>query len=83
MGSTVGDVNNDGNLDLLLTAISCPHCGQGGSGVSQGMLFYSRHMSGNRLYLGGDLTAEGSYENLFDDKRTVEYGVHDGGWGWG
>ncbi|GMI09344.1 hypothetical protein TrVE_jg759 [Triparma verrucosa] len=68
MGSTFGDINEDGHLDIFLSAISCPGC-------TNGRLFYGQKKSGNRLYIKG--------EGFHMQDKTVEYGVIGGGWGWG
>jgi hypothetical protein len=68
MGSTIGDINEDGHLDIFLSAISCPGC-------TNGRLFYGQKKSGNRLYIKG--------EGFHMKDKTTEYGVLDGGWGWG
>jgi len=72
MGSAMGDVNEDGEIDIFLSAISCPNCN---SGIAGGGLFFWNTKSGNRLYLKG--------EGFHLEDKTVEYGVADGGWGWG
>ena len=85
MGSTIGDSNNDGKLDLFLSAISCPHCGSRDrdGNVAGGMLFCFQTKSRNRFYLGRNLTDTGAYDNLLNDSKTGDFNVWNGGWGWG
>ena len=68
MGSTIEDIDGDGNLDWFITSIAYPTasgaCPMTGSGCS-----------GNRLYLGD---GQGGYRDATD-----EYAVRDGFWGWG
>lgn len=68
MGSAVGDIDNDGDLDWFVTAIYDPidtcgivPCGWGASG--------------NRLYQNA---GDGTFLDV-----TTERGVRDGYWGWG
>jgi hypothetical protein len=67
MGSALGDIDFDGDLDWFVTSIF-------GSGTEEG-----EQPTGNRLFRnpGGDFSVEG-FENI-----TTEAGVADGGWGWG
>lgn len=68
MGSVVRDVDGDGHPDWFITSINYPGDDCPVSGVAVGC-------TGNRLYLNnGDAT--------FRD-ATDEYGLRDGGWGWG
>ena len=68
MGSAIGDVDGDGDLDWFVTSIFDPAdtCAQ---------FDCNWGASGNRLYIN-----EGGTH--FRD-ATDEYGVRDGGWGWG
>jgi enediyne biosynthesis protein E4 len=68
MGSAIGDIDGDGDLDWFITSIfdSANTCS--GFPCQWGA-------SGNRLYIN-----EGGTQ--FRD-ATDEYGVRDGGWGWG
>lgn len=68
MGSSVMDIDNDGDLDWFVSAIYDPtEC----EGVGGCFWFFS----GNRLYLND---GQGHFEDGTDD-----WGVRDGGWGWG
>jgi hypothetical protein len=68
MGSTLLDIDNDGNLEWFVTSILDP------DGKAEG----NWGLTGNRLYrntsTGGNLT----FEDITD-----EAGVRDGYWGWG
>ena len=66
MGTAVGDIDNDGDLDIFVTAIF---------GEEPGECALSWGCTGNRLYLND---GTGRFEDC-----TSEYGVRDGGWGWG
>lgn len=66
MGTTVGDIDNDGDLDIFVTAIF-------GEDPSECALSWG--CTGNRLFLND---GTGRFEDC-----TTEYGVRDGGWGWG
>jgi hypothetical protein len=68
MGSSVLDIDNDGDLDWFVSSIYDPtEC----EGVGGCFWFFS----GNRLYLND---GQGRFEDGTDD-----WGVRDGGWGWG
>ncbi len=68
MGSSVMDIDNDGDLDWFVSAIYDPtEC----EGVGGCFWFFS----GNRLYLND---GQGQFED-----GTESWGVRDGGWGWG
>jgi hypothetical protein len=68
MGSTVGDIDNDGDLDWFISSVGEP-------GTMCGPRPCLAGVTGNRLYrnLGG---------REFED-ATDEAGVRQGGWGWG
>lgn len=69
MGSVLRDVDGDGTLDWFVTSISYP------TDAAPCPVTGFFGCSGNRLYLNnGDLT--------FRD-ATDEFGLRDGGWGWG
>ncbi len=68
MGSSVLDIDNDGDLDWFVSAIYDPlEC--------EDVATCSWFFSGNRLYLNDG-------QGLFED-ATDSWGVRDGGWGWG
>jgi hypothetical protein len=68
MGSAVMDIDNDGDLDWFVSSIYDPtEC----EGVGGCFWFFS----GNRLYLND---GQGHFVDGTDD-----WGVRDGGWGWG
>ncbi|MFT6400666.1 MAG: hypothetical protein ACJAYU_005444, partial [Bradymonadia bacterium] len=66
MGTTVGDIDGDGDLDLFVSAIY---------GEERIECEVSWGCTGNRLYLNN---GAGQFKDC-----TTEYGVQDGGWGWG
>ncbi|HJL17058.1 MAG TPA: CRTAC1 family protein [Sandaracinaceae bacterium LLY-WYZ-13_1] len=68
MGSTLGDVDNDGDLDWLVTSIFDPEHTCATEPCTWGA-------SGNRLYENG---GDGRFADATDGA-----GVRDGGWGWG
>jgi hypothetical protein len=68
MGSTVGDVDGDGDLDWFVTAVGDPDMSCGPRDCNWGY-------TGNRLYrYDGDR----AFTDVTDDA-----GVRNGGWGWG
>jgi hypothetical protein len=68
MGSSIMDIDNDGDLDWFVSAIYDPlEC----EGVATCFWFWS----GNRLYLND---GRGHFED-----GTDSWGVRDGGWAWG
>lgn len=70
MGGTVGDVDNDGDIDWFVSSIFDPNGIPGDviPGASQGA-------TGNRLYRNNG-------QGVFQDV-TTDAGVRIGGWGWG
>jgi hypothetical protein len=68
MGSTVGDIDGDGDLDWFVTSIGDPNETCGARPCNWGF-------SGNRLYRNDG-------DRAFTD-ITEEAGVRMGGWGWG
>jgi hypothetical protein len=68
MGSAIGDVDGDGDLDWFVTSIFDPADTCADFDCNWGA-------TGNRLFIN----EEGTH---FRD-ATDEYGVRDGGWGWG
>lgn len=71
MGSAVGDIDNDGDLDWFVSSIWDP----------DGMANGNWGITGNRLYRNtGDWESEGTLG--FED-ATDEAGVRYGYWGWG
>ncbi len=68
MGSTLGDYDNDGDLDWFVTSILDPN---GEAEANWGV-------TGNRLYRNDSVSGELILENV-----TGSAGVADGNWGWG
>lgn len=68
MGSTLGDYDNDGDLDWFVTSIYDP------SGEAEG----NWGVTGNRLYRNNSTAGELILENVTDTA-----GIADGNWGWG
>lgn len=68
MGSTIGDIDGDGDLDWFVTAIYDPE-------LTCDMVPCNWRYSGNRLYRNDGARA------WYD--ATDAYGVRDVGWGWG
>ena len=66
MGTTVGDIDADGDLDVFITSIY---------GETREECEVSWGCTGNRLFIND---GTGRF-----DECTSEYGVRDGGWGWG
>ncbi len=74
MGSAIGDVDGDGDLDWFVTSIFDPdHICQNGN--------CNWGTSGNRLY--SNRTIPGIGISIRFDDATDAFGVRDGGWGWG
>jgi len=70
MGSAIGDVDNDGDLDWFVTSIYQDDTECSPTGCSPGW-----DNSGNRLYIND---STGHFSDGTDDA-----GLRDGGWGWG
>ena len=73
MGSVLRDVDGDGRLDWFITSIAHPD----GDACRGGGFF---GCSGNRLFLNAG-PGDGTPVTFTD--ATDDYGVRDGGWGWG
>lgn len=72
MGSSLVDIDGDGDLDWFVTSVSAPGC-EGPLNPTAGG--GAKGCTGNRLYLNDG-------RGRFVD-GTDAYGVRDGGWGWG
>ncbi|MFN0151517.1 MAG: FG-GAP-like repeat-containing protein [bacterium] len=70
MGGTVGDYDNDGDLDWFVSSVWGTCCNKRAESSSRLL-----GLSGNRLYRN---TGNGTFQNV-----TAGAGVSNGGWGWG
>ncbi|MGB6057686.1 MAG: CRTAC1 family protein [Microthrixaceae bacterium] len=79
MGSVIRDFNGDGSPDWLISAIAY---GKPGDQCPVGGVIFG--CSGNRLYLNDPAArATDAVGNIRFTDATDQFGLRDGGWGWG